>query len=205
METTTLKELIGLRIVKIEGLHKESEKLTFKTSCGGTVEFYHEQDCCEEVVLVDFEGDIEDLENSVIFSAEVTTNEGEGNDSNGVYCGESFTWTLYNLQTTRGSLWLRWLGTSNGYYGEEVTVKFTPSPEVTARMELRHQKEMLEVSMRSSIAGKRSELLDYMGKAYTYAEKGNYSISSNLLRQLSEAAKALAEEVAYLKELQRGI
>jgi hypothetical protein len=70
-------------------------------------------------------------------------------------------------------------------------------------MELRHQKEMLEVSMRSSIAGKRSELLDYMAKAYIYAEKGNYSISSNLLRQLSEASKALAEEEADLKELQR--
>jgi hypothetical protein len=39
--------------------------------------------------------------------------------------GESMTWTFYKFRTTGGDLWVRWLGESNGYYSERVTVTWT--------------------------------------------------------------------------------
>ena len=33
---------------------------------------------------------------------------------------DSGTWTFYRIQTDKGVAVLRWLGTSNGYYGESV-------------------------------------------------------------------------------------
>jgi hypothetical protein len=36
---------------------------------------------------------------------------------------ESYTWTFYRFGTRRGSVTVRWLGHSNGYYSEGVSVE----------------------------------------------------------------------------------
>ena len=115
----TLKELDGRVIDSITGLEKDSESVTISTEDGWSICFSHHQDCCESVYLEDYEGG-EDLSGAVILSIEEVEGEEHVPD-----CSESYTWTFLKIETSRGGIWMRWLGESNGYYGE------TPGIEIT--------------------------------------------------------------------------
>lgn len=115
-EEVTLDRLIGKTINCINGLHKGSEEIIFGCTDGTVYKMYHPQDCCEQVDLDDFYGDVQDIMNSPILKAEVRTN----NDNPKETCDESCTWTFYTLSTIKGTVDLRWYGTSNGYYSERV-------------------------------------------------------------------------------------
>ena len=71
----------------------------------------------ESVSLEDFNGDVNYLRGATVISAEERV---ECPDNEGNY--ESVTYTFYDIQTDKGSLWLRWYGTSNGYYSESVNI-----------------------------------------------------------------------------------
>ena len=77
---------------------------------------YHSTDCCESVVVEDIIGDLEDLENLPLLIAREDTNA-EGED---LPKEASYTWTFYNFATYKGYVTIRFLGTSNGYYSEDV-------------------------------------------------------------------------------------
>lgn len=80
--------------------------------------FYHETDCCESVYVEEIIGDLEDLENLPLLIAR------EDHDAKGEELNEeSYTWTFYNFATYKGYVTIRFLGTSNGYYSEEVSCK----------------------------------------------------------------------------------
>lgn len=88
---------------------------------------FHDQDCCEHVSIEDVQGDVEDLIGSPILLAEKVTNSETYPDGvpKSDYT-ESFTWTFYKLATIKGSVTIRWLGESNGYYSEDVTIEMYP-------------------------------------------------------------------------------
>jgi hypothetical protein len=80
---------------------------------------YHEQDCCESVYVEDIIGDLEDLENLPLLIAREDTNA----EDPGTCDGESYTWTFYSFATLKGYVTIRFLGESNGYYSEEVSLR----------------------------------------------------------------------------------
>lgn len=120
---------INQPIVSITGLEKGSEKLEFKMMLG-TLVMEHLNDCCESVAIEDFEGDLEDLVGQVLLEAEEVVN-GSGDNEHGEdpRYSESITWTFYKFRTTKGDLWVRWLGESNGYYSERVHTTWNPDNE----------------------------------------------------------------------------
>ena len=122
---TVLKIIVGKTIKDIRGLEKGSSEVIIEFNDGSDVRFYHEQCCCEDVHLNDFIGDINRLRNSEIVSArEDSNNNLDKNNKPLETDDESYTWTFYNIQTTKENLWMSFYGTSNGYYSERVDMVF---------------------------------------------------------------------------------
>ena len=124
-----LDKILGKTITHIA---ESNEGLRF-TVDGKTYKMYHEQDCCENVELEDIVGDLQDLVGHPLLEAEeVSFNHPNELDpkqrvwdaiSGAKYdLGESQTWTYYKFATIKGSVTLRWYGSSNGYYGESVSI-----------------------------------------------------------------------------------
>lgn len=109
-----VEDLIGKVIVEVSGLEEYSNEVHIRTT-EEVYTFYHEQDCCEVVLLEDYEMD-GDLNGATILSAEEVESGYED-------ACESGTWTFYKVETTKGGLWMRWLGESNGYYSEAVYIR----------------------------------------------------------------------------------
>ena len=117
----SIKSLEGKIIISISGMCDESESVMFTCYDGSQYVMHHHQDCCENVHLVDVCGDVEDLIGSPVLVAEERTSGDQQIDHRvSTTYGECFTWTFYELATIKGSVTLRWLGESNGYYSEGV-------------------------------------------------------------------------------------
>lgn len=113
-------ELVGLTLVAVKGA-PGSDRIEFITDKGDRFIQYHSQDCCESVSVEEIIGDLSDLIGSPILQAEEAVSSDETPE--GVTPPEypdSYTWTFYKLATIRGSVTIRWLGESNGYYSEGV-------------------------------------------------------------------------------------
>lgn len=112
---------IGLVIKAIDGMEAESERVTIDFIDGQVLTLYHEQDCCEHVRIVEVIGDPSDLVGQPLRLAEERADVPHGSVSG------SCTWTFYTFRNVIGSVELRWLGESNGYYSEGVQWNFVGS------------------------------------------------------------------------------
>lgn len=112
--TDLFKDAIGETITDIHRI--EDEEIHFTLSSGVKIVMHHEQSCCEDVVVDDICGNLHDLIDSPIIRFEERSNENETE-----YGSE--TWTFYEMATIKGSVTIKWHGSSNGYYSESVDFK----------------------------------------------------------------------------------
>ncbi len=127
MTSEILKDMVGRVFVAASGA-KGDEEMLFTDKDGRWVKFYHSSDCCETVAIEDVAGDLADLLSTPILHAEVVNSEGHPDPVGEYGPPESFTWTFYKFDTIKGSVTVRWLGESNGYYSEEVAVVTSEKP-----------------------------------------------------------------------------
>lgn len=80
-----------------------------------TMEMIHHQNCCENVYIEDISGDLKTLIGYPLTIAEkVTQEDGENEDR---------LWTFYKFSTVKGSVTIRWCGTSD-YYSVDVSEEY---------------------------------------------------------------------------------
>jgi hypothetical protein len=103
------EDLKGRIIKAIEVERQSDDYIKFAMDNGDLFIMHHQQDCCESVSIEDICGDLEDLIDTPILVAEERTQDLED-----AY-GDSM-WTFYELRTIKGSVTIRWHGSSNGYY-----------------------------------------------------------------------------------------
>jgi hypothetical protein len=116
MEFSTLQ---GKTLKSITGCGGASE-IIFECENGEKYRLFHYQDCCESVTVESIVGDLGDLIGTPILLAEEASSRDTPSDYTYEYEPESLTWTFYKLRTIKGSVDIRWLGESNGYYSESV-------------------------------------------------------------------------------------
>ena len=111
--------LRGTTLACIETIDGE---LIFTLDYGEKYKLWHNQECCEDVYIESICGNLDDLIGTPILMAEVSSNSDEmpADIEQPPYREDSFTWTFYRIGTAKGMVVIRWYGTSNGYYSEEV-------------------------------------------------------------------------------------
>ena len=110
-------EYIGKLIVKVQGLEKGSEEIKIHFEDGSLFYMKHFQDCCECVSVEDID-QTTDLVGTKWQGYEETYKEGESDEWG------SSTWSFYHIYTSGGYVWVRWYGSSNGYYSESASCGF---------------------------------------------------------------------------------
>ena len=120
MTEVKFSDLQGKTLKSVTG-EAGGEQMTFECEDGKKYVMQHYQDCCESVAIESIVGDLADLIGTPILLAEEATSDKdpEGYNTKDSY-RDSFTWTFYKLRTIKGSVDIRWLGESNGYYSESV-------------------------------------------------------------------------------------
>jgi hypothetical protein len=144
-EDKEIEALIGCVFSTISG-DKDSEELVFWMANGSSFKMYHSQDCCESVHIEDICGELDWLINAPILEAYENSsdmeidhlgneiNAGAEHDKNSSWEDYSQTWTFYRITTVKGTVTIRWYGSSNGYYSESVNVVFAPAEAVVEAM-----------------------------------------------------------------------
>ena len=116
MSVTVIPDISGKIVTSITGAVAGSENIILDFEGGIRLSFYHEQDCCENVVVEEVIGDFSDFIGQPITSVEERSDEGDSDYGH-------ITWTFYEFTCPKGTVTVRWIGESNGYYSEAVDWK----------------------------------------------------------------------------------
>lgn len=126
-----LDSIIGKTPLSIE-VDREVSEVTWHFTDGSKLVMYHRQDCCESVWIESIVGDFNDLIGVPLLKAEEVTNRGELSDAAREDAGHwqgYVTWTFYKFASIKGYVDMRWCGSSNGYYSEEVDLEFNDASQ----------------------------------------------------------------------------
>jgi hypothetical protein len=122
-EQVDISSFIGLIFTSITS---NRDEIGFVTNTGDKYQMYHNQDCCESVIVEDIVGDLNDLIGTPILVAEERTRSSDEHTA-GLLRDDAYDdceqWTFYELRTIKGSVTIRWYGSSNGYYGVGVDIQ----------------------------------------------------------------------------------
>lgn len=121
-----VSDLLGKTLTRVVRLDDE-EEILFESSNGEVWSLNHHPDCCEDVIIEDISGNLNDLVGLPILIAEEIIHKDKTPDGMVLPIIEPkyhpqirFTWTFYKFATQKGHVTIRWYGQSNGYYSEEV-------------------------------------------------------------------------------------
>lgn len=114
--------LTGKTILNVRALQglPEGDMVIFQCDDGKSYMLSHVEDCCESVMIESISGSLRDLIDTPILLAEEATSHEDQPNQRAEYVEETQTWTFYRLRTIKGSVDIRWYGTSNGHYSESV-------------------------------------------------------------------------------------
>jgi len=121
-EDSNISLLLGKTLTKVTAT---ADEIHFECSDGSNFMLYHMQDCCEHVRVFKTDGDWDDLIGKQIESTWESTIR-YGNPPGVIYDPyESYTWSVFTVQTAGAAVECIWLGESNGYYSESVYFRRT--------------------------------------------------------------------------------
>lgn len=112
--------LKGKTITSID-IDRENDEVILTIENGNKYKLYHDQNCCESVVINKICGDISKVINSPLINVKYKVLDNDPKWYKTDY-DDSHTWTSFLFETENGGLEIIWLGESNGYYGEGVSV-----------------------------------------------------------------------------------
>lgn len=123
MKINVLEHMIGKEFVSVVATEDE---ILFTEKNGNYYKMYHDQDCCESVTIDDINGNLDDLVGSMILVAEERSSGTQNKDEDD---SDTETWTFYIFRTEKGTVDIKWYGTSNGYYSERVDILYVRTDE----------------------------------------------------------------------------
>ena len=119
----TIKDMLGKVPTAISN---DEEEVVFLFDDGSSARFYHDQDCCECVVVDDVNGDWADLIGHPLLVADERSSQEELREY------DRDTWTFYTFRSVGGSVDVKWHGSSNGYYSESVDFCMSKASKCTS-------------------------------------------------------------------------
>ena len=101
----------------LDRIEASDDEITFFMKDGSEYQMYHYQDCCENVRIEEVVGTpLNEFHGLIVEAEEISNADGPEPEY-----ADSYTWTFYKLGDINGNFCtIRWLGESNGYYGEGV-------------------------------------------------------------------------------------
>lgn len=110
------REVNSVSTIASNDEHADLVAIVLRFADGSAMMLWHDQDCCETVYIEDINGNWDDLIGRPLLVAEERSS-----GKMDVECGDE-QWTFYTFRSEAGSVDVRWIGSSNGYYSTSVSV-----------------------------------------------------------------------------------